>query len=293
MKLILQKDVKNLGKAGDQVLVKKGYARNFLIPKGHALPLNKDRLKMWKHQQVIITAKKRKAISERKVLIEKLSSIKLKFEKESLKDGRLFGSVTAFEISQALEKIHNISVDKRDISPSLLKTSGDHNVSISLDAENKTEMMVSIKGKIAKKKDQEELKGSEEDTKPEGKMSFLQKTKMAIIGKKPSEEAKTSGGDDKQPADSASREELSAKTDETAVHSEETAGNGSESSQSGKMASAEKKESSTKSEDTLATNEASKGNESALTKNKDVSVGEIQDKSEEGREKPDRSEEKK
>lgn len=154
MKLILQKDVKNLGKAGDQVFVKKGYARNFLIPQGQALPLNKDRLKAWKHQKVIIEAKKRKAVAERKALIEKLSSIKLKFEKESLKSGKLFGSVTAYEISQALEKFHKISVDKRDISLTALKTVGDHTVTINLDSELKTNITVSIKGKITKKQEE-------------------------------------------------------------------------------------------------------------------------------------------
>ena len=51
MKLILQKDIKNLGKTGDQVFVKKGYARNFLIPNQLALPVNKGCLKNWKHQK--------------------------------------------------------------------------------------------------------------------------------------------------------------------------------------------------------------------------------------------------
>jgi len=174
MKLILQKDVKNLGKAGDQVTVKTGYARNFLIPKGQALPVNKDRLKIWKHQKVIIEAKKRKAIAERKTLIEKLSSIKLQFEKESLANGKLFGSVTAHEISQVLEKLHNIHVDKRDISFDALKTVGDHTITITLDSDHKTNMAVSIKGKITKKKEQENessgsLKSEKSDKPPEDK----------------------------------------------------------------------------------------------------------------------------
>ena len=195
MKLILQKDVKNLGKAGDQVLVKKGYARNFLIPKGQALPLNKDRLKVWKHQKVIIEAKKRKAIAERKFLIAKLSSIKLKFEKESQKDGRLFGSVTAHEISQTLEKLHNVSVDKKDISVTALKTAGNHIITIRLDSENKTDITVSIKGKVTKKRKQEysrdnASKESEKETQSEEKsVSFFQKAKMAISLKSKKTEA--------------------------------------------------------------------------------------------------------
>ncbi len=154
MKLILQKDIKNLGKTGDQIVVKTGYARNFLIPNGYALPLNKARQKLWKHQQTIIEAKKRKAVAERADLIKKLSSIKLEFEKESLENGKLFGSVTAYEISQALEKLHKIHVDKRDIIFNPLKTTGDHTIAIELDSQSKTNITLSIKGKIAKKSDQ-------------------------------------------------------------------------------------------------------------------------------------------
>ena len=154
MNLILQKDVKNLGKAGDQVSVKNGFARNFLIPKGYALLLNKNRLRAWNHQKIIISAKKRKAISERKILIDKLSSIKLLFEKESQKDNKIFGSVTAHEISQALEEKHNISVDKKDIHFSELKTVGNHKISIRLDSEHQTEVFLAIKGKVRKKKEE-------------------------------------------------------------------------------------------------------------------------------------------
>ena len=153
MKLILQKDVKNLGKAGDQVSVKAGFARNFLIPKGYALLLNKNRLKTWEHQKVIISAKKRKAVSERKLLIDKLSAIKLLFERESQKDDKIFGSVTAHEISQALEEKHNISVDKRDIHFSELKTVGNHKVNIQLDSKLKADILLTIKGKMRKKKE--------------------------------------------------------------------------------------------------------------------------------------------
>ena len=171
MKLILQKDVKNLGKTGDQISVKKGFARNFLIPKGYAVLMNKNNVKAWEHQKIIIKAKKRKALSERKALIDRLSSIKLKFEKEAQKDNRLFGSVTAHEISQALEKLHNISVDKKDIHFSELKTVGEHKIKIHLDSENQTKIPLSIKGKrreIAKEEQNSSLntkkiKGSSAD----------------------------------------------------------------------------------------------------------------------------------
>ena len=184
MKLILQKDVKNLGKAGEPVAVKKGYARNYLIPQGLAIPSNKNRLKIWKHQKTIIEAKKRKALVERKALIQKLSSVRLKFEKESLKDGKLFGSVTAYEISQALEKLHNISVDKRDIFFTTLKTVGEHTVNIRLDSEHKIDLTVNIKGKITKKskeaattKEKSNQKTEEKTKSSEEPLKFKDETK--------------------------------------------------------------------------------------------------------------------
>ena len=65
MRLILEKDVKNLGKAGDEVSVKPGYARNYLLPKNLATTLNESRLKEWKHKKYIIEVRKKKAEEER------------------------------------------------------------------------------------------------------------------------------------------------------------------------------------------------------------------------------------
>lgn len=163
MKLILQKDLKNLGKAGDQVSVKAGFARNFLIPKGYAFVINQDRLRAWNHQKTIISAKKRKAVSERKKIIDRLSSIKLVFEKESQKDKKIFGSVTAHEISQVLEEKHSIHIDKKDIHFSELKTVGDHKINIRLDSDLQTDILLTIKGKIRKKKESAPIKKTDQE----------------------------------------------------------------------------------------------------------------------------------
>ena len=192
MKIILQKDTKNVGKAGDKVSVKKGFARNFLIPKGLALPLNESRLKVWKHQKVIIEAKKRKAQGERKELIEKLKDISLNFEKEQQKSGQLFGSVTSFEISQALDK-KGFSVDKKDISPSIFKQTGDHEVKITLDKESETTINIHIKGKVVKKKEEEKkeeegveespLQASEEESSFESESVITEEEPKKVVAK--------------------------------------------------------------------------------------------------------------
>lgn len=154
MKLILQKDVKSLGKAGDKVQVKDGYARNYLIPKKLALNLNEGRLKEQKHKENIIKARKKQAVSDRKLLLEQISKVSLVFEKESYNDGRLFGSVNSVEISKALEKEHKISVDKKDIISEPIKTVGEHALSIKLDSENQADLKVVVNKKETKKSNQ-------------------------------------------------------------------------------------------------------------------------------------------
>ena len=151
MKMVLQKDVKNLGKAGDSVQVKAGYARNYLLPKKLAMVLDERSLKEWKHKKVILEAKKRKAALERKSLLERLASVHLVFEKESRSEGRIFGSITPADISKALDEKHGFSVDKRDILIPSLKTLGEHSVQISLDSNLKTELKVTVKRKVSEK----------------------------------------------------------------------------------------------------------------------------------------------
>ena len=156
MKLILQKDVKNLGKAGDTVKVKDGHARNYLIPEGLALVLNEGRLKDFKHKQNIIKTRKKQAVTDRAALLEKIAGVFVSFEKESHGDGHLFGSVNSTEISKALEKEHKLFVDKKDILSDPIKSVGEHMVTISLDAENKTELKVVVSKKVTKESGSEQ-----------------------------------------------------------------------------------------------------------------------------------------
>ena len=173
MKLILEKDVKNLGKAGDQVSVKPGYARNWLLPKKLAISLNKNRLKEWKHKQHIIEVRKKKAGEERNKILTRLENIHLVFEKEARSQGQLFGSLSAVEISKALEEKHKLLVDKRDILSDPLKTTGKHKVKIALDSQRETFLSLTIKAVAKKESPQmEETASSEKKTAPQSKESI-------------------------------------------------------------------------------------------------------------------------
>ena len=151
MEVILQKDVKNLGKTGDRVRVKAGYARNHLIPKKWALVLDESNLKALKHKKKVIEAKKKKAIEERKALLEKLSAVEIQFEMQAQNEGRLFGSITAVDLSAELEK-QNFTVDKRDlILEEPIKVLGEHKVKVKLDDQLQTEIKVNVKALDSKK----------------------------------------------------------------------------------------------------------------------------------------------
>ena len=144
MRVILQKDVKNLGQVGDIVSVKKGYARHLLFPKKWAIPFTKGSADEARHRQALIEAKKKKALNLRKSLLEKLKGLDISFEKSASADGKLFGSVTVFEISKKL-LVQGYEVDKRFLKlPQPLKETGEHKVLLDFGADLKTEISIHI-----------------------------------------------------------------------------------------------------------------------------------------------------
>lgn len=115
MKVILQKDVKDLGKVGDLVNVKEGYARNFLFPRKLALVATEAKQTEWTHLNKMAEIKKKKAVAGRMEVINKLQGLTLNFKLEATAESeKLFGSVTAADISKELEK-NGYTVDRRDI----------------------------------------------------------------------------------------------------------------------------------------------------------------------------------
>ena len=114
MKVILQDDVKDLGKVGDLVNVSNGYARNFLFPRKLAMEATEKKISEWTHLQKVAEIKKKKAITKRKEISDKLQGITVTFKVEAGETEKIFGSVTNFDVSNELEKL-GFSIDKRDI----------------------------------------------------------------------------------------------------------------------------------------------------------------------------------
>lgn len=143
MKVVLQKDVKNVGKVGDVVNVKNGFARNFLFPRSLAVVASENSVKEWEHIKSVAEAKKKKAQAERKELLSKVSGVTLTFKMVAGETDKLFGAVTTHDISQQLEK-QGYSIDRRDIHTEPIKVLGQHKATVKLGEGLEAEISISV-----------------------------------------------------------------------------------------------------------------------------------------------------
>ncbi len=114
MKVILQKDVKDLGKVGDLVNVTLGFARNLLFPRKLAVEATEKKVNEYNHLKRVADSKKKKAITERQEFLNKIKGTTVTFKLNAGEGDKLFGTVTTNDISKQLEKA-GFSVDRRDI----------------------------------------------------------------------------------------------------------------------------------------------------------------------------------
>ena len=110
MIVILLKDVKGAGKAGEVVKVSDGYARNMLIPKGFAKEATKGNVRNLEKQKAIMAEKQAEAKAAAEELAEKLKTLTVNIVSKGGEGGRLFGSITSKDISEALEEQHGIKI---------------------------------------------------------------------------------------------------------------------------------------------------------------------------------------
>ncbi len=114
MKVILQKDVKDLGKVGDLVTVSAGFARNLLFPRKLAVEATETRVNEYNHLKRVAESKKKKALTDRQAFLAKIKGTTVTFKLNAGDNEKLFGTVTTNDISKGLEKL-GFSVDRRDI----------------------------------------------------------------------------------------------------------------------------------------------------------------------------------
>jgi len=133
MKVILQKDIPNLGDAGDVKDVSPGYARNFLLPKKLVLVANESSQRAIEHQNKLIKIKKDKRKKQSEKLIESLSGVSVTISAQVGEEGKLFGSVTSIDIARKLKEIGH-EIDKRKIQlADPIKQVGEYEVTLKLE----------------------------------------------------------------------------------------------------------------------------------------------------------------
>ncbi|WP_213973910.1 50S ribosomal protein L9 [Tepidanaerobacter acetatoxydans] len=145
MKVILLEDVKKLGKKGDLIDVADGYARNYLFPRNLAEEATAGSIKQLKQEKTALERKKQKEIETAKQIAEKLSQTSVTLKVKAGDKGKLFGSITTKDISDALKKQHKVEIDKRKIEISEpIKSLGSYVVDIKLAPEVQTQVTVRI-----------------------------------------------------------------------------------------------------------------------------------------------------
>jgi large subunit ribosomal protein L9 len=146
VKIILTRDVPNLGLAGDVKNVTAGYARNYLIPKGLAAKATSGTVKEFERRQTAETRREGRLTERAEALAQRLSDVTLTFEAKASGKGRLFGSITTADIAEALEREIGEKFDRRKhILSEPIRQIGEHVVSVRLTANVVAEVKAVVK----------------------------------------------------------------------------------------------------------------------------------------------------
>jgi large subunit ribosomal protein L9 len=144
MEVILKEDILNVGKIGEVVRVRDGYARNYLLPRGLVVIANKKNLKTFEHQKKVVADQKQKILRHAQAVSDQLTGLSLVIPMKAGEEGRLFGSVTNMQIEKAL-KAKGFNVDRRKIHlEEPIKSVGEYEIPIRLSAELTVPLKVSV-----------------------------------------------------------------------------------------------------------------------------------------------------
>lgn len=145
MIVILNRDVKGTGKAGDVVKVSDGYARNMLLPKGYATEATDGNIRNLEKQKAIAAEKKAEEKAAAQQTAEKIGALSVQIKTKAGEGGKIFGSITSKDIADALKDQHKITVDKKKIQlDSPIKQTGEMTVEIRLYTEVNAKLKVIV-----------------------------------------------------------------------------------------------------------------------------------------------------
>lgn len=146
MKIILREDVENLGKSGEMVTVRDGFGRNYLLPRKLAVLANEQNVRQLEHEKGVISARQAKLKGAAETQAAQLSSVQVSITRKEGEQGKLFGSVTALDIAEALAH-QGLKVDRRHIHlPEPIKSVGSYEVEVRLHREVSAKIKVQVAG---------------------------------------------------------------------------------------------------------------------------------------------------
>lgn len=146
MKLILREDVYNLGKSGELVTVKEGYARNYLLPRNLAMLASSANVRQLDHEKKVIELRQQKLKGGALEQAKKLEGVKLTIKRKTGEQDKLFGSVTALDLAEALAAAGH-KLDRRLIHlPEPIRAVGEFAVEIRLHREVTAKLTVTVVG---------------------------------------------------------------------------------------------------------------------------------------------------
>lgn len=145
MEVILQKDVKGLGKKGEVVTVADGYGRNFLLPRGLAVLATAGNIKQADLEKEAQKQKRERELKEAQEVAARIQGQKLQIATKVGESGKLFGSITSQEIAERLKKQYKVEIDKRKIElEEPIKSVGKHQVKIRIHPQVQVEIIVQV-----------------------------------------------------------------------------------------------------------------------------------------------------
>jgi large subunit ribosomal protein L9 len=146
MKVILREDVYNLGKSGELVNVKDGYARNYLFPKSLAMLASQANMRQLEHEKKVIELRQQKLKGSAAEQAKKIEGVTVKIARKVGEQDKLYGSVTALDIAEGLAA-QSVKVDRRHIHlPEPIRAVGSYDVEIRLHREVTAKIKVLVEG---------------------------------------------------------------------------------------------------------------------------------------------------
>jgi large subunit ribosomal protein L9 len=144
MKVILREDIENLGKSGDLVTVKDGFGRNYLLPRKKAVLASEQNMRQLEHEKAVISARNAKLKGAAEEQARKVGAIKVTIKRKVGEQDKLFGSVTALDIAEAVAA-QGQQVDRRSIHlPEPIKSTGSFEVELRLHREVTAKIKVDV-----------------------------------------------------------------------------------------------------------------------------------------------------